>query len=204
MNIKELAKMIDHTNLNSNASKSDKSKLCEEAIKYRFCSVVVSPYYVSYANNYNNSIKVCTIIGFPLGYNTIETKLNEAKLAINNGASELDMVVNVSAIKNSDWNYVYTEIKSIVDLAKNISKGIVIKVIIETDLLNNSKKVEVSKLCKKASADFVKTSTGFGGISGATVEDIELIKNNINITNTKIKASGEIRDLKTTINMINA
>ncbi|MGL4670043.1 MAG: deoxyribose-phosphate aldolase [Methanobacteriaceae archaeon] len=188
---KNLAKMIDHTNLNSNAIQEDITNLCEEAIKYGFCSVVISPYYVSYAYSYlnnkntnTNNIKVCTVVGFPLGYNTTENKINEAKIAIREGASELDMVVNISAVKNGNWDYVYNEIKSIVDLANNNSNNensngnaIIVKVIIETGLLNDNEKVEVSKLCKKSNVNFVKTSTGFGGIGGAKLVDIELIKN---------------------------
>ena len=164
-------KYIDHTALKPNVTKVDIKKLCDEALKYDFASVCVEPYYVKYAAELlaESDVKVCTVIGFPLGANTVATKVFETENAYQNGCEEFDMVINVGALKDKDYDYVRDEIKAIVAAAK----GKCVKVIIETFYLTDEEKTIVSKLCCEAGATFVKTCTGFNdGV--ATVEDIKL------------------------------
>lgn len=183
-------KYIDHTALKPNVTKVDIKKLCDEALKYDFASVCVEPYYVKYAAELlaESDVKVCTVIGFPLGANTVATKVFETENAYQNGCEEFDMVINVGALKDKDYDYVRDEIKAIVAAAK----GKCVKVIIETFYLTDEEKTIVSKLCCEAGATFVKTCTGFNdGV--ATVEDIKLIKSAVD-EGMKIKASAGIRN----------
>ncbi|WP_414468524.1 deoxyribose-phosphate aldolase [Methanobacterium sp. ACI-7] len=204
MNLKEfpeeLAKIIDHTNLKPDACLKDIEKLCEEAKNYNFASVCVNPTNVSYAAHllYETDIKICTVISFPLGANTSKIKFFETKNAVESGASEIDMVMNIGALKSGHIKEVESDINSVVAAAG----GFVVKVIIETALLTEEEKINACNLVKDAGAHFIKTSTGFG-YSGATVEDIKLIKETVG-SSMGIKASGGIRDLKTALLMIDA
>ena len=208
MNNLELAKMIDHTILKANATQSDIEKLCDEAKKYNFASVCVNPYWIPLASDLlkNSTVKVCTVIGFPLGATSSESKAYETEIAILQGADEVDMVINVGAMKNNKTDIVENDILSVVNSArktgKTQNKNIIVKVILETCYLT---KDEIKKSCicaKNAGADFVKTSTGFG-TGGTTVEDVELMKETVG-SSMEVKASGGIRDYETAIKMIEA
>ncbi len=186
-------KYIDHTLLKADASLEEINKLIEEAIEYNFCSVCINPCYVKVAKEAlkDKNIKVCTVIGFPLGQNSVETKVFEAANAVKNGADEIDMVINVPALKANNQKYVFNEIKYV---REAIPKDVILKVIIEICLLNDEEIALASQIAAKAGADFVKTSTGFS-TGGATVKAINIIKENIP-ENVGIKASGGIRDLE--------
>jgi len=188
--LKELASYIDHTILNADATINDIKKVCEEAIKYRFASVCVNPYYVSRVKEMlsDKNIAITAVIGFPLGCTLKEVKAFEAKMAVNAGADELDMVLNIAALKNKEDQTVLEDIQSVVEA----SDGRVVKVIIETCLLNQEEKIKACELATRAGATFVKTSTGFS-TGGATVEDVVLMKQHIS-TDMKVKASGGIRN----------
>ncbi len=193
--------MIDHTVLKADAKKDDILKLCQEAIEYQFAAVCLNPSFVKLAKEAlkGTGVKVATVIGFPLGANTEEVKVFETQNAIENGADEVDMVINIGALKGGDYDLVLDEIKAIV----NVSKGkALVKVIIETALLNEEEKSIAIKLSLEAGADFVKTSTGFS-TNGATVEDIKLMKSIVG-DQMEIKASGGVRDLKTAQAMVEA
>ncbi|TZE81255.1 deoxyribose-phosphate aldolase [Calorimonas adulescens] len=196
--------MIDHTLLKPEASEADIKKLCDEAIGYRFHSVCVNPSYVGLARQCleNSGVKVCTVIGFPLGATTTRAKVSEAIDAVENGATELDMVLNIGMLKSKNYDRVLNDIKSVVGESKKLKEGILVKVILETCLLAKDEKVKACELALEAGADFVKTSTGFS-TGGATVEDIKLMRNTVG-PNVGVKASGGIRDLKTAIEMIEA
>jgi len=195
-----VASIIDHTLLKANATKNDIIKLCEEAKEYDFAAVCVNPYYVSLAkkNLEKTKIKVATVIGFPLGCTTKTVKVIETRDAIANGADEIDMVINISALKSGDEMYVLDEIKTI----REASYGKILKVIIETAYLTREEKIKACKIAKDAKIDFVKTSTGFAP-SGATIEDVKLMKSVVG-NKIGVKASGGIKDLKTAIDMIKA
>lgn len=196
----ELNSYIDHTNLKNISTLKDIEKLCNEAIKYHFASVCVYPYYVPLCKKLldKTSVAVCTVIGFPMGENTKETKVFEAINAIENGADEIDMVINVSALKNKDYDYIKEEIEEIRDAID----GKVLKVIIETCLLTEEEIIKMTKICNETFVNFIKTSTGFGEY-GARVEDVKLINDNKNEV-LEIKASGGIKTLKDAEDMINA
>ena len=187
----ELNSLIDHTNLKAYATLKDIKKLCDEAIKYHFASVCVNPIYVETCKKYlkGSTVNVCTVIGFPLGANTISTKEFEAIEAINNGADEIDMVINIGALKNKDYEYVKKEIEDIRDAID----GKTLKVIIETCYLDNDEIKEMTKICNETFVNFIKTSTGFG-TRGASIEDIEIINENKNEL-LEIKASGGIKNI---------
>ena len=191
---------IDHTNLKNNAVKEDIKKLCEEAKVFSFKSVCVYPYYVKYAKSLleDSNILVCTVIGFPSGMSTIETKIFETKDAIKNGADEIDMVINISALKNKDYDYLKNEIKNIKEVVGNN----VLKVIIETCLLTREEIIKITEICNSVNVDFIKTSTGFSEY-GARVEDVKLI-NKYRKDNISIKASGGIKTYEDAISMINS
>jgi deoxyribose-phosphate aldolase len=184
--MKNLNRFIDHTLLKQDATKSQIEELCQEALKYHFFSVCINPVYVSYAHKtlLGSDVCVCTVIGFPLGANTSASKVFETKNAIENGASEIDMVINVGAIKSKDWKIVEDEIRAI----KTACGEKVLKV--------------ACQVAERAGADFVKTSTGFSS-GGATLEDIHLMRKNCT-ERVAIKASGGVRDLKTAEAMIAA
>lgn len=202
--VNELASKIDLTLLKPDATIDDIEDLCKKAIKYNFWSVCINPWFVKFVSEklkkYN--IRTCTVIGFPLGATTASTKLFEACEALTNGANEIDMVMNISAFKSKKYEYVKNEIKDIVEEAKIKKPDSIIKVIIETCLLTNEEKNIACNIIISAGADFVKTSTGFSK-SGATIEDIKLLKKIIN-GKAKIKASGGIKTLKQTLDMIEA
>ena len=208
MNNAELAKMIDHTILKANATQSDIEKLCEEAKEYNFASVCVNPYWVPLASDLlkNSTVKVCTVIGFPLGATSSESKASETEIAILQGADEVDMVINVGAMKNNQTDIVEKDIFSVVNSARKTgkaqNKNITVKVILETCYLTKDEIKNACLCAKNAGADFVKTSTGFG-TGGATVEDVKLMKETVG-SSMEVKASGGIRDYETAIKMIEA
>ena len=196
----KLNKLIDHTLLKPEATKAQIEKLCGEAKEYDFKSVCVNPYYVKYAKELlkESDVLVCTVIGFPLGQNTTAIKVAETKDAIQNGADEIDMVINIGALKSRDVDYVLNEIKEI----RKACKGKTLKVIIETCLLTDEEKITACKLSNEAGADFVKTSTGFS-THGATVEDVKLMRETVG-EDMGVKASGGIRDRETALKMVEA
>ena len=193
---------IDHTYLKPNGNLSIYNKLCKEAILHQFASVCVPPYYVKHCVNLvqNEYPVVCTVIGFPFGYNTTHSKLDEVEIAIEDGAEEIDIVINVSAVNDNDWNYVDNEIKVLTKFVKE--KGKIIKVIFETAYLSDQEIIRLCNICISHQADFVKTSTGFAD-KGAEVRIIGLMKKTLN-GQAKIKASGGIRDKATALEMIQA
>lgn len=184
-----LAKYIDHTLLKPQASRADILTLCKEARQYGFCSVCVNPYWVAYCKEQlaGSDVKVCTVIGFPLGATPTEVKVFEAKKALTDGADELDMVVNLGAVKSADWDYVLSDIKAV----RAAGEHFTLKVIIETSVLTDQEKVKVCQLADQAGADFVKTSTGFTG-GGATAADVALMKKSVR-SQVQVKASGGVR-----------
>ncbi|MDI6887121.1 MAG: deoxyribose-phosphate aldolase [Candidatus Thermoplasmatota archaeon] len=197
---KQLARMIDHTNLKPFATSEDIKKLCSEAKKYDFATVCVNPYWVSLASELllGTDIKVCTVVGFPLGANTLEVKLFEAKDACRNGSQEIDVVMNISALKDKNYELVKREIFKI---AEEVGK-VPVKVIIECCYLSEEEKVKACELAKEAGARFVKTSTGFG-VSGANVEDVALIRRVVG-ENFGIKAAGGIKTAEQALKLIEA
>lgn len=196
----KLDKYIDHTLLKPEATKTQIENLCKEAIKYDFASVCVNPTHVAYCAKLlkNSDVKVCTVIGFPLGSNTTETKVFETKNAIENGADEIDMVINIGALKDKNYNFVKEDIESVVKAAN--SK--LVKVILETCLLTEEEVKEACKLSQEAKADYVKTSTGFSK-SGASVEMVKIMYDTVHDT-MKVKASGGVRTYDDAIKMIEA
>lgn len=194
-----IASYIDHTLLKPDASERDIKKLCAEAREHGFFSVCVNPCWVPLCKSEleGSGVKVCTVIGFPLGANTLEDKVYEAKNALKNGADELDMVINIGFLKSGRNEDVYHDIIHI----RNIGKDFVLKVIIETALLTDEEKKKACHLAACAGADFVKTSTGFSK-GGATVEDVKLMKECSE--GLKVKASGGIRDFQTFKAMLDA
>jgi deoxyribose-phosphate aldolase len=194
------ARFVDHTMLKPNATQDEIAKLCEEAKSFCFASVCVNPSYVALSAQFlrGSGVKVCTVVGFPLGSTTPTVKAIEARDAIANGADEIDMVINIGALKSGNDVMVYDDIKAV----REATRGKVLKVILETSLLSNEEKVRACAMAKKAGADFVKTSTGFGG-GGATVEDIKLMRQTVGPL-MGVKASGGIRDAKGAADMIAA
>jgi deoxyribose-phosphate aldolase len=196
-----IAKMIDHTLLKADTTKEQIVKLCEEAKQYNFASVCVNPTWVATAAELlkGTDVKVCTVIGFPLGANTPETKAFETKDAIEKGATEVDMVINIGALKDGNDELVERDIRAVVEAAKGKA---LVKVIIETCLLTEEEKVRACELSVKAGADYVKTSTGFS-TGGATVEDVALMRKTVG-PEIGVKASGGVRDLQGAEAMIQA
>ncbi|MCT4686494.1 deoxyribose-phosphate aldolase [Vallitalea sp.] len=196
-----IASYIDHTILKPDATKEQVNKICEEAKEYNFASVCVNAFRTKLVKEQlqGSHVKVCTVVGFPLGAVPTEVKVFETNLAIKHGANEIDMVINIGALKDKDYDYVYEDIKGVVDACKNKA---LVKVIIETCLLTDEEKVKVCELSVKAGAEFVKTSTGFSK-GGATVEDVSLMKKTVE-ENAKVKASGGIRDYETAKAVIDA
>ena len=197
---KKWNKLIDHTLLKANASKNDITKLCDEAMQYDFASVCVNPVWVSYCAEYlkESDVRVCTVIGFPLGANTSKVKAYETKMAIEEGADEVDMVINIGALKAGDMDTVYQDIQAVVDA----SQGHCVKVIIETCLLTDEEKVLACQQAMKAKATFVKTSTGFS-TGGATVHDVALMKQTVG-DHCEVKASGGVKTFEDMEAMVNA
>jgi deoxyribose-phosphate aldolase len=185
-----IAGMIDHTILKPEATEEAIRRICEEALKYKFASVCVNPGNVELVAELlkNSEVKVCTVIGFPLGANTSEVKAFETEDAVSKGAQEVDMVINIGKLKSGDYEYVKKDIESVIKAAKGRA---LTKVILETCLLSNDEKKLACKLAKDAGADFVKTSTGFSS-GGATVEDIKLMREAVG-DQMGVKASGGVR-----------
>lgn len=196
--MENIARYIDHTNLRADASREEIVKLCNEAKQYGFASVCVNPYYVPLAKELlaDCDTAVCTVIGFPLGQDTLADKVAQGKNAVANGADELDMVINISALHDGDDKYVAEEIAAVCALPA------LVKVIIECCLLSDDEKVRAANLCVQAGADFVKTSTGFSK-GGATVADVALLKSTVG-DKCKVKAAGGIRDAAAAEAMIKA
>jgi deoxyribose-phosphate aldolase len=196
-----IAGMIDHTLLKANATESEIVQLAEEAKKYSFASVCVNPTWVKTAGDVlaGTSVKVCTVIGFPLGASTSETKAFETANAIENGATEVDMVINIGALKSQNDQLVEQDIRAVVEAAKGKA---LTKVIIETCLLTDEEKVHACELAVKAGANYVKTSTGFS-TGGATVEDIRLMRKTVG-PEIGVKASGGVRSREDALAMIEA
>lgn len=194
-------KLIDHTALKPNTNKESILKLIAEAKTYDFASVCVNPCWVALAHQElkNTDIKVCTVIGFPLGANTTEVKVFETKDAIEKGAQEIDMVINIAMLKDKEYDYVENEIHQIVEAAKDKA---IVKIIIETCLLTDEEKIKACELSQKAGADFVKTSTGFS-TGGATVHDIALMRKTVG-AEMGVKASGSVHTHEEALAMVEA
>lgn len=194
-------KLIDHTSLKPNTTKDEILKLLDEAKTYDFASVCVNPCWIELAHQElkHTDVKVCTVIGFPLGANTTEVKIFEAKDAIEKGAQEIDMVINVAMLKDKEYDYVENEIQKIVEVAKDKA---LVKVIIEACLLTDEEKIKACELSQKAGADFVKTSTGFS-TGGATVHDVALMRKTVG-TDMGVKASGGVHTHEEALAMIEA
>lgn len=199
----DLNKHIEHTLLKQDAKKEDFEKLFDEAKKYNFLGVCINPAYVKFAKETleGSEVKVVTVIGFPLGANKTEVKAFETSCAVADGADEVDMVLNVTALKDKDYEYAREDIKAVKIAAKNSP----LKVILETDLLTKDEIKKACELCVEAKADFVKTSTGFvkNGV-GAKVEDVKLMYETVNPYGLKVKASGGIRDKEAALKMLEA
>ncbi|EDY35300.1 deoxyribose-phosphate aldolase [Aciduliprofundum boonei T469] len=202
MNRKELAKYIDHTNLKAFATREDIKRLCDEAKEYGFYAVCVNPYRVKDAAEFlkGTDIKIASVVGFPLGATFTETKVQEAIMTVRNGADEIDMVMNIGAMKDGDYGFVERDIREVVEAVHPM--GAKVKVIIETCYLSDEEKIKACELAKKAGADFVKTSTGFG-TAGAKVEDVKLMRSVVG-NDMGVKAAGGIHNAKEAIAMIEA
>ncbi|MCQ2524873.1 MAG: deoxyribose-phosphate aldolase [Lachnospiraceae bacterium] len=188
MTNKELYSYVDHTQLKAFATWNDIVKLCDEAVKYETASVCVPPCYIKRIHDkYGENFNICTVIGFPLGYSVTESKVVEAKKAIEDGANEVDMVINISDVKNGDFDKVLEEIKTI----KAACGEKILKVIIETCYLTDEEKIKLCQIVTEAKAEYIKTSTGFG-TNGATYDDVKLFADNVG-KDVKIKAAGGIR-----------
>lgn len=194
MEINEILSKVDHTILKQESTWEDVKQICNDGIKYNVASICIAPSYVKQASEYikqnNSSLKVCTVIGFPNGYNTTETKVFETANAIENGAEEIDMVINVGWLKDKRYDEISREIKEI----KRACQGKILKVIIETCLLTEEEKIKMCKIVSESGADYIKTSTGFSK-SGATFEDVELMVKNV-AEGIKVKAAGGISGLE--------
>ncbi len=201
MDRQTLARYIDHTALKPDTREGDIIKLCREALEYKFASVCVNPAYVKLAYSFlqGTEVKVCTVVGFPLGASTKEAKAFEAAQAIENGAAEVDMVINIGALKSGKMDLVEEDIRAVALACKGKA---LLKVIIETCLLTEEEKVAACELSGRAGANFVKTSTGFS-TGGATAADITLMRRCVG-TEMGVKASGGVRDLETALKMIEA
>jgi len=197
----DIARYIDHTILKPEATPEDVKKLCREAKEYNFASVCVNASYAKLVSTEldGSEVKTCVVVGFPLGAMTKEAKAFETVEAINNGASEIDMVINIGSLKTKNYELLKADIEAVVNAAKGKA---LVKVIIEACLLTNEEKIKACEISKEAGADFVKTSTGFSA-SGATKEDIALMRKTVG-EDLGVKASGGIRDFKTAMDMINA
>ncbi len=198
-NMSPFSHFIDHTLLKATATKSDIIQLCEEAKTYKFFSVCVNSSYVALAKEQliDNDIKICSVIGFPLGAMSTDAKVMEARSALKNGADEIDMVINIGLLKSKDFDTVWKDIEAV----KSVMPNNILKVILETCYLDEIEIIKASELAVQSGADFIKTSTGFG-TRGASINDIKLMKS-VCKGCVKIKASGGIRDAKTALEYIN-
>ena len=199
MNKESILSHIDHTQLKAFATWEDIQLLCDEAVEYKTASVCVPQSYIKrIKEKYGDKLNVCTVVGFPLGYNSTGSKVKEIEDALADGAGEIDMVVNISDVKNGDFDKVEEEIRTL----KNACKGHILKVIIETCYLTEEEKIAMCKAVTNAGADYIKTSTGFG-TAGATMEDILLFKKHIG-ENVKMKAAGGLKAVEDLIAFIEA
>ncbi len=190
MDTVEMMKYVDHTLLKAYATWEEICVLCDESIKYQTASVCVPPNYIKRIyDTYGDKLNICTVIGFPLGYSTTEAKIAECKQALKDGANEIDMVINISDVKNKDFKNAENEIRTI----KETAGDHILKVIVETCYLTEEEKIEMCHAVTNGGADYIKTSTGFG-TGGATIEDVMLFKKHIG-KNVKIKASGGIKTI---------
>lgn len=190
MNINKILSCVDHTLLSPSATWEEIKVICDDGIKYKTASVCIPPCYVKKAHDYvNGKVRICTVIGFPNGANTTEVKAIEAQNAIDNGADEIDMVINIGNLKDKMYDEILEEIK----ILKSVCKNKILKVIIETCLLDEEEKIRMCEIVTLSGADFIKTSTGFS-TGGATFEDIALFKKHVS-GNVKIKAAGGIKTL---------
>ncbi len=197
MKFQHILSKVDHTLLTPAARWEDIKNLCNEGLEYKVASICIPPAFVKIAKSYlGNELQVCTVIGFPNGYNTTETKVFEAHNAIEKGADEIDMVINLGKVKEGDFEFIESEIRAL----KEVTGEKILKVIVETCLLDYYEKIELCKVVTNAGADFIKTSTGFS-TCGATREDIRLFAQNIG-PNVRIKAAGGIRSLQDAIDFI--
>lgn len=198
--MEKINEYIDHTMLKAYAKEEDIIKLCNEATQYGFKSVCVNPYYVEFVKNYltkiNSKVKICTVIGFPLGQNTTKTKIFETQDALENGAEEIDMVINIAALLDKKYEYVKNEIEEI----RKVTQNNILKVIIETCYLEDEDIKIMTKICSELQVDYIKTSTGFGK-RGASENDVFLM-NKHRSNNLQIKASGGISDYDTAKKMV--
>jgi deoxyribose-phosphate aldolase len=201
-NVTEVNRLIDHTLLKPEATTQQIKQLCTEAIQYNFASVCINPTHVKLAAQLlqNSEVEVCTVVGFPLGATLTQAKVFETEQVLNDGATEIDMVINIGALKEGNDDVVEQDIAGVVKAAH--SRKAICKVIIETALLTDEEKVRACQLAKKAGADFVKTSTGFSG-GGATVEDVALMRQTVG-PDVGVKAAGGIKTLTDAQNMIAA
>jgi deoxyribose-phosphate aldolase len=201
VNPADLSKYIDHTVLHADTTRETIKRFCSEAMEYDFVSVCINPTHIRYAVELlkGSNVKVCTVIGFPLGANTPEVKAFETGNAIANGAQEVDMVINIGAVKDGDYDLVARDIKAVIDAAAGKA---LVKVIIETCLLTNEEKVKVCSIAKEMGSDFVKTSTGFSK-GGATIEDVALMKKVVG-SEMGVKASTGIRTTEMVVQLFNA
>jgi deoxyribose-phosphate aldolase len=191
MDIKDILKTVDHTLLTQTSTWNEIKSICDDGIKYGVASVCIPPSFVKRAKDYvSDNLRICTVIGFPNGYNTTEVKVFETKDAIEKGADEIDMVINLGMVKEQNYNYITDEIKKI----KEACGDKILKVIIETCLLTENEKIELCNCVTKAGADFIKTSTGFS-TNGATIEDIELFRKYVG-QDVKIKAAGGVKSIE--------
>ena len=191
MTEKEIMGHVDHTQLKAFATWEDIKKLCEEAVEYQTASVCIPPCYIQRVKEaYGEQINICTVVGFPLGYSVTEAKIAETKKALEDGASEIDMVINISDVKNGDYAAVEKEIAAL----KEVVGDKILKVIIETCYLTEEEKIAMCKAVTVAGADYIKTSTGFG-TAGATISDIRLFKENIG-EHVKMKAAGGVKTVE--------
>lgn len=191
MTEKEIMRHVDHTQLKAFATWEDIKKLCDEAVEYQTASVCIPPCYIQRVKEaYGEQINICTVVGFPLGYSVTEAKIAETKKALEDGASEIDMVINISHVKNGDYAAVEKEIAAL----KEVVGDKILKVIIETCYLTEEEKIAMCKAVTAAGADYIKTSTGFG-TAGATISDIRLFKENIG-EHVKMKAAGGVKTVE--------
>lgn len=198
MQNQDIFSKIDHTVLKAFTTWEDVEKLCDEAVKHKMASVCIPPCYVKkIKDKYNDELKICTVIGFPLGYNVTEVKELETVCALRDGADEIDMVINICEVKNGNFGYVEDEIARL----RKLTEGKILKVIIETCYLTEEEKKRLCEIVSKVKVDFIKTSTGFGS-GGATIEDIRLFKENIG-DDVKMKASGGIKTKEDMISYLN-
>ncbi|RDV84010.1 deoxyribose-phosphate aldolase [Ammonifex thiophilus] len=204
MDLRELARRIDHTLLRPEAGEEDIKRLCAEALRYGFFAVCVNPVYVPLAVETlrGSPVKVCTVVGFPLGANSVVTKVVEARQAAREGAEEFDLVLNLGALKDRRFSYLREELKAVRETVKEICPQGVLKVILETSLLTREEKLKGCELVLEVGAEFVKTSTGFGP-GGATVEDVKLLRQAVG-DRAGVKAAGGIKTLKDLLSMLEA